>query len=104
MHRHRLQRIAPLASIALVAAGLLLAAAAGDDWPQWLGPQRDGVWREQGLLETFPAQGPKVLWRTPIGEGYAGPAVADGLVVITDHVRAKGATNPKDAGKARIEG
>src|SRR5207253_2074359 len=46
------------------------------DWPQWLGPNRDGVWRETGLLTRFPAGGPKVLWRTPIGTGYSGPAVA----------------------------
>ena len=59
---------------------LCLAAALGraDDWPQWLGPRRDGVWRETGLLTKFPAGGPKVRWRTPIGEGYSGPSVANG--------------------------
>src|SRR5580704_11281722 len=69
----------------------------GDDWPQWLGPRRDGVWREKGLVEKFPAGGPKVEWRTPagvIGEGYAGPAVADGRVFISDRLRAKGAAGP----------
>ena len=59
-----------------------------DDWPQWLGPQRDGVWRENGLVDKFPASGPKVRWRTPIAEGYSGPAVAQGRVVITDRVLA----------------
>lgn len=73
-------------------AGLLLAwilgvpSARGDDWPQWLGPQRDGVWRETDILEKFPAGGPKVLWRTKISGGYAGPAVADGKVYVTDYV------------------
>ena len=46
-------------------AGLMLllaaAPAAADDWPQWLGPKRDGVWREQGILEKFPAKGPPVI-------------------------------------------
>jgi hypothetical protein len=32
-------------------------AARGDDWPQWLGPQRDGIWRETGLIEKFPQGG-----------------------------------------------
>ena len=36
-----------------------------DDWPQWMGPRRDNVWREEGVLETFPAEGPRVLWRVP---------------------------------------
>ncbi len=37
--------------------------ARADDWPQWLGPNRDGVWRETGLLDHFPAGGPHVRWR-----------------------------------------
>jgi outer membrane protein assembly factor BamB len=69
--------------------------AQADDWPQWLGPQRDGVWREKGLLEKFPEGGPKVLWRQEIKHGYSGPAVADGKVFITDHLRAKGSPDPK---------
>ncbi len=59
-----------------------------DDWPQWMGPQRDNVWRETGIIEKFPAGGPKVLWRTPIAGGYAGPAVANGRVFVTDYVTA----------------
>ena len=45
-----------------------------DEWPQWLGPKRDGVWRETGIIDTFPAGGPKKLWSVPVGAGYAGPA------------------------------
>ena len=58
------------------------------DWPQWLGPQRDGVWRETNLIKRFPAGGPRVLWRVPVGTGYAGPAVADGRVYVMDRLRA----------------
>jgi outer membrane protein assembly factor BamB len=68
--------------------------ARADDWPQWLGPKRDGVWRESGILEKFPKGGPKVLWRTPIGGGYSGPAVAGDRVYITDRILAKDAKNP----------
>ncbi|MEZ6041634.1 MAG: PQQ-binding-like beta-propeller repeat protein [Planctomycetaceae bacterium] len=60
--------------------------ATADDWPQWMGPQRDNVWREGGIIRKFPEGGPKVLWRTPIAGGYSGPAVANGMVVITDYV------------------
>jgi len=63
-----------------------LAAARGEDWPQWLGPQRDGVWRETGILEKFPPNGPTVLWRAPLDGGYSGPAVAAGRVYVTDYV------------------
>jgi outer membrane protein assembly factor BamB len=66
---------------------LLLSASTtvpADDWPQWFGPSRDGIWREKGLLETFPAEGPRIRWRTPIGSGYSGPAVAAGRVFTMD--------------------
>ena len=79
--------------------GLALGQALGlsalaDDWPQWLGAKRDGVWRESGILKEFPDGGPKVNWRVPIGGGYAGPAVAKGKVYVTDRQLAKDATNP----------
>lgn len=73
-----------------------LTGARADDWPQWMGPQRDGVWRESGIVERFPADGPGILWRTPVGGGYAGPAVADGRVVVTDRHLAPAARNPDD--------
>lgn len=57
-----------------------------DDWPQWRGPTRDGVWRESGLLEEFPAPQIKLRWRVPISSGYSGPTVADGRVYVMDRV------------------
>src|SRR4051812_24632543 len=78
-----------------VLGGLLVTSARADDWPQWLGPKRDGVWRETGILDKFPEKGPPVRGRTPIGAGYAGPAVAGGKVYITDRVLDDGATVPK---------
>jgi len=62
----------------------LAAAACADDWPQWLGPKRDGVWRENGIIAKFPEGGPKVLWRAEVGGGFSGPAVAAGRVVVMD--------------------
>ncbi|MFN7767478.1 MAG: pyrrolo-quinoline quinone, partial [Planctomycetaceae bacterium] len=53
---------------------ILPALARGEDWPQWMGPRRDGVWRETGTLERFPEGGPKVVWRTALAAGYAGPS------------------------------
>jgi len=73
---------------------LALAAVRADDWPQWLGPQRDAIWRETGIVEKFPADGLKYRWRVPIGGGYTGPAVAKGRVYVIDRQLAAGATNP----------
>jgi outer membrane protein assembly factor BamB len=84
----------------MAATLLLLGAntrALADDWPQWLGPQRDGVWRETGILDKFPANGPVVRWRAAVNAGYAGPAVADGRVYVTDRVVAKDAKVPTNA-------
>jgi outer membrane protein assembly factor BamB len=64
------------------------SSASAADWPQWLGPERDGVWREDGILSKFPEGGPTVRWRAPVGAGYAGPAVADGRVYINDRLNA----------------
>jgi outer membrane protein assembly factor BamB len=81
-------------------AGLILVAfaqtAGADDWPQWLGPKRDGVWRETGILEKFPPGGPTIKWHADIGGGYAGPAVADGKVYVLDRLLAAGAKNPEN--------
>jgi outer membrane protein assembly factor BamB len=82
--------------LALSGLVCLAPAARADDWPQWLGPKRDGVWRETGILDKFPKGGPKVRWRVAIGGGYAGPAVANGKVFVTDRVLAKGVKNPGD--------
>ena len=86
-------------------AVLLLAALAAraDDWPQWMGPARDGRWKETGIIDTFPADF-KPLWSVKIAGGYAGPAVVGGKVYVTDYVRKDGdaANNPN--ARAKSEG
>jgi outer membrane protein assembly factor BamB len=84
----------------LLVLGLAVAPTWADDWPQWLGPRRDGVWRETGILKTFPKDGPEVRWRTKIGSGYSGPAVAGGRVYVMDRVLPEGVSNP-ESGFAR---
>jgi len=76
---------------------LAMPALYADDWPQWLGPGRDAVWRETGILERFPTNGLKFRWRVRIGGGYGGPAVAQGRVYVMDRQLTKGAGNPADA-------
>ena len=74
----------------------LAPAAAGDDWPQWLGPERDGVYREAGVDTDFADGPPKELWRVKVGGGYAGPAVAGGRVFVPDWVPDDPAAAPED--------
>jgi outer membrane protein assembly factor BamB len=51
-------------------------AASTSDWPQWRGPERNGISRESGLLKQWPAGGPKLLWQVnDIGDGYSTPVV-----------------------------
>ena len=61
------------------------AASPGvEDWPEVGGKGRLNVWNETGILETFPKDGLKVLWRTPVRSGYTGPAVSNGRVFLLD--------------------
>jgi len=60
----------------------------GADWPQWRGPDRDGVWRETGIVETFARPELKPRWIAAVGPGYSGPTVAGDRVFLTDRVTA----------------
>ena len=54
-----------------------------DDWPQWRGPERTGISKETGLLQKWPADGPKLRWKaTDIGTGYSSPSVVLGRVYL----------------------
>lgn len=74
-----------------------------DDWPQWLGPQRDSVWREKGIIERFPEGGPNVKWRKEIAGGYAGPAAAGDRVFVSDYVT-KGDQKPNPDKRNKLDG
>src|SRR5258708_1467047 len=58
-----------------------------DDWPEWRGKGRLGVWKETGILDEFPKDGLKVIWRTPINGGFAGPSVTGGPGLGADFKR-----------------
>ena len=69
--------------LALAAALSLLptGALAGEDWPQWRGPNRDGISRETGLLQTWPEGGPRLVFRADgLGAGYSTVSVAEGRI------------------------
>ena len=74
--------------LGMVAATTPLATA--DDWSGWMGDQRDGVYRESGVIESIPDSGLKPKWKASIAGGYAGPSVADGRVFVFDYARRQG--------------
>lgn len=82
---HAYPRNAIWCAIALPSLALMVVAPCqADDWPQWRGPKRDGVWRETGTIEKFSSAQLPTVWRAAIGSGYSGPTVAAGRVYVTD--------------------
>ncbi len=59
------------------------------DWPQYLGPNRNATSDEKGLLRSWPAEGPKVLWTFALGPGYGGGAISKGKVYLLDRIAGK---------------
>jgi outer membrane protein assembly factor BamB len=66
----------------LLAVGLLCACTAqANDWPEFRGPNRDGICTETGLLQAWPAGGPPLLWTAKnLGLGFGAPSIADGKI------------------------
>jgi outer membrane protein assembly factor BamB len=70
-------RIVPLVSLFLAPA-----VASPQDWPQFLGPTRNGVFAGAPLATTWPKEGPPVLWQKGIGSGWSGPVLASGKLIL----------------------
>jgi outer membrane protein assembly factor BamB len=73
-------------SLVLALCVLTCPQMQADDWPQWGGPKRDGIWRESGIIASIPSSGLKARWRARVSNGYSGPAVANGRVFLTDRL------------------
>lgn len=92
--------------LSVLVAVLLWAAITGplaaDDWPNWRGANRDAICRETGIQQAWPANGPRLLWKTAgLGEGYSGPAIVGTTLYIMgnldelEHVLALDTTSGK---------
>lgn len=71
----------------IVAAALILVFSSfawNADWPQYRGVNRDGISKETAILKAWPAQGPKVVWKAPIGDGYSGMAIVANRIYTMD--------------------
>jgi outer membrane protein assembly factor BamB len=72
-------------SVTLTAIVLMVVAGSSwADWPQYLGPDRNSISPETGLMRSWPENGPKVLWTVTVGKGFGGPVIEDGKVYLLD--------------------
>ena len=84
-----------LALVALVVNSTGVARAA--DWPQFLGPTRNGVYAGNELATTWPKDGPPVVWQQKVGAGFSGPVVAEGRLILFHRVGSKAVVQAFDA-------
>ena len=99
----------PLVFIAVALCSVGALTASQNDWPQWRGPDRDGLSAESGLLATWPEGGPKLLWLyRDAGIGYSSSAVVDGRLYTmgardgTEYVIAVDVHNGQEAWSTKI--
>jgi glucose dehydrogenase len=83
--------------LSVLICGPLLAA----DWPQHLGPTRNGVSTETGLIDTWTKEGPSQLWDKKLGAGFSSPVVAGGRVIIFHRVGDKEVVECLDAANGK---
>lgn len=72
-----------LGRFSLALTSLLATSLSAADWPEWRGPNRDGISHETGLLKTWPSEGPRLVWQvSDLGAGYSTPSVAGGRIFL----------------------
>ena len=76
MRKYFSQRFVITALLVLTTPGWCVAAG----WPQFQGPNRDGISSENGLANQWPKDGPRVLWSCDVGEGFGGASIFDDKV------------------------
>lgn len=90
-----------LFSLAVICSSSFSMAA---DWPQWMGPDRNDIWTETGIIREIPESGLTVKWRVPVAGGYAGPAVVGNRVLLTDFNRNSGEAFNNPGQRAELKG
>src|SRR6267378_5850604 len=76
---------------------LIAACAAAEDWPQFLGPTRNGVYPAADLAAKWPPSGPAVVWKKEVGQGFSAPAIAQGRLILFHRIGDKEVVEALDA-------
>jgi hypothetical protein len=80
-------------SIALLSLFIFSNELLSADWPQWRGPNRDGIWNESGIISEFNSPKLEPVWSSPIGAGYSGPTISDNRVYVTSYLDKQSRSN-----------
>src|SRR5664279_3039010 len=71
----------------LVLSGVFLFfSSASQEWPDWRGSNREGIWKDTGIVTKFKNNTIPLKWSIPCGSGYSGPTVSGGKVYLTDRI------------------
>lgn len=81
---------------------LIAACALAEDWPQFLGPTRNGIYSGNDLATKWPAGGPAVLWKKDVGQGFSAPVVAQGHLILFHRVGDKEVVQALDAATGNL--
>ena len=93
-----MSRFRATVSLVLLATGLVLA----QDWPQFLGPDRDGHYAGPALDTDWDVGGPPEVWRRPVGAGFAGPVVVDGQLILFHRIDDREVVEAIDASTGEV--
>jgi outer membrane protein assembly factor BamB len=85
----------------LVLLFLTWNCANAEDWPQFLGPARDGRYSGPELPAAWPKSGPPLVWKIEVGQGFSGPVVARGRVILFHRIANRAIVESLDAGTGR---
>src|SRR6266508_6909380 len=86
----------------LLSAIVALAQSTVTDWPQFLGPERNGVYLGPALAESWPTGGPRVVWNKEVGQGFSGPVVTQGRVILFHRVADQEVVESLDARTGKV--
>ena len=89
-------------SLLRLLAFLALFRACAGDWPQFLGPTRNGVYAGADLAEVWPKEGPNIVWRKKVGQGFSGPAVSGGSLILFHRTGDKEAVECLESGSGKL--
>src|SRR5438552_13197896 len=96
-HHAEDSRALPRLLVLIAAAFACLLTARASDWPQFLGPTRNGIYAGTDLAEAWPKDGPPVVWQKKVGQGFSGPVVASGKLILFHRLDAKETVECLDA-------
>ena len=94
---HELTRIEESFCLQFFCLLFSVASCCASDWPQFLGPTRDGVYHGSDLGRAWPKDGPPLVWQTKIGQGFSGPVVASGKLILFHRLEDKETVECLDA-------